>query len=505
MKTSHIALYSKYRPKNFKELLSQEVLVQTLSYAILNDKISQGYLLTGIRGIGKTTTARIIAKTINCTNLRDDSGIPVPCEECTNCRSFAEESHADILEMDAASRTGVDDVRIIIENAEYKPLLGKYKVFIIDEVHMLSKNAFNALLKLLEEPPLHSVFIFATTEVHKIPLTILSRCQRFDLKRFSSDAILNLLQRVCDQEGIRVETDALKIIAVKSDGSARDSLSILEQAITLASSRDGIISKAMLENMICAVNYEKIFEFLTSIIDKDAEKSLSIISEFYKTNTDFSVFIANFLSLLAYISKKFVAPNYSSEEFDSYKDEIDSFLSRMDVEFAQIAWQLSYKTQFELKTSKNQLELVEMLCVKLNFLLNSKTPSAEHPRRASQEILNQEVTENIDLSFPDFLKKLLDHKEMELYYYLFNKCEVRDFSSKKIHFISSENDPKMEQKIMVQIKSIIKQDVDIIIDYDENAKPHKLHIIDKFKSDKVIVDALKNFSELEIADILLEK
>ncbi|CAN7942364.1 unnamed protein product, partial [Ixodes pacificus] len=262
----YIPFARKYRPNNFAELQGQEVLVKVLSYTILNDRLAGGYLLTGIRGVGKTTSARIIAKTVNCSALITENTTIKTCEECTNCISFNNHNHPDIIEIDAASKTSVDDIRRIIESAEYKPLQGKHKIFIIDEVHMLSKGAFNALLKTLEEPPPHIIFIFATTEVQKIPATIISRCQRYDLRRLSFEEIFKLLEYITKKENLKTDIEALRIIAYKSEGSARDAVSILDQAASMSAKSDNIISPQVINQMLGLVDSSFIIEFVECII-----------------------------------------------------------------------------------------------------------------------------------------------------------------------------------------------------------------------------------------------
>ena len=229
----YLVLARKYRPKKFSELVGQEATVRILSNAILSDRVAHAFVLTGVRGTGKTTTARIIARALNCVGT-DGKGLSTvsPCGQCQNCISISNDRHVDVIEMDAASRTGVDDVRELLEGVRYKPVLARNKIYIIDEVHMLSTQAFNALLKTLEEPPPNIKFIFATTEVNKIPVTVLSRCQRFDLKRIGFKEILSHLRFVSDKEELIINDEALNIIAKAADGSIRDALSLLDQAIT---------------------------------------------------------------------------------------------------------------------------------------------------------------------------------------------------------------------------------------------------------------------------------
>ncbi|NUB17251.1 DNA polymerase III subunit gamma/tau, partial [Azospirillum brasilense] len=228
-------LARKYRPKSFAELIGQDALVRTLTNAIHSGRIAQAFMLTGVRGVGKTTTARIIARALNCTGPDGTGGPTVtPCGVCDNCRAIAEDRHVDVMEMDAASHTGVDDIREIIDGVRYAPVSARYKLYIIDEVHMLSKSAFNALLKTLEEPPAHVKFVFATTEIRKVPVTVLSRCQRFDLRRVDAQVLKEHFTRITGLEGAGIEPDAAALIARAADGSVRDGLSLLDQAIALA-------------------------------------------------------------------------------------------------------------------------------------------------------------------------------------------------------------------------------------------------------------------------------
>ena len=515
---NYILLSRKYRPTNFANLKGQDILVKSLSFAILNNKLAQSYLLTGIRGIGKTTTARIIAKTINCTNLQNNNKIPKACDECSNCKASIASSHPDIIEIDAASRTGVDDIRVIIENAEYKPMQGDYKVFIIDEVHMLSKSAFNALLKLLEEPPNHCLFIFATTEVHKIPLTIISRCQRFDLLRFTIEDLEKLLLDICEKESINYALDAIKTLCIKADGSARDALSLLDQArILMGNNSEQIITKEMVDKMVSAVNQSLIVEFLEKIIAKDSTSSLGILEDFYKTNADFVVFIRDFLSLLGYVAKKLAIKDYSAPTFYSYEGKISELSSKVDMTFAQIAWQLSYKTQTELKHSSNQLEHIQMLALKLIYLISSKSgvsfefdvnkethANIIQDSREVFEVAKSSVPKNSkNFSFDGFLKYLHERSEMDLYYTLFNKAEIFRVSDNLWHIKVLKSNSKIDNELKSRLNSWSAGKIEIKLEYVDNLISHKEHLKDKISSNEAFVKLSKNFADVQITDILM--
>lgn len=278
-------LARKYRPTHFDELIGQEALVRTLKNAITTGRIAQAYMLTGVRGVGKTTTARIIAKALNYKGP-DGQGQPTvePTDDCPLCRAIAEDRHPDVMEMDAATRTGVDDIREILDGVRYAPSEARYKVYIIDEVHMLSKGAFNALLKTLEEPPPHVIFIFATTEIRKVPVTVLSRCQRFDLKRVPAETLIAHYKGICSKEGVTAEDDALALIARAADGSVRDGLSLMDQAISL--SEDGLIRAQTVRDMLGLADRAQIWDVLEAAMAGEAARVLEGLSMLHAAGAD---------------------------------------------------------------------------------------------------------------------------------------------------------------------------------------------------------------------------
>ena len=269
----HKALYRVYRPKNLSDVIGQEHIVRTLKNQIENNNVGHAYLFCGTRGTGKTSTAKIFSRAVNCTNLHNDE----PCNECENCREILEDKTMDVVEIDAASNNSVDDIRELRENVKYSPAKAKYKVYIIDEVHMLSQGAFNALLKTLEEPPSYVIFILATTEPHKIPATILSRCQRFDFKRVTVKDISSRMRYICEKEGIEADEKALNLIARNSQGALRDALSILDQCISFEGNK---ISYNDVIELLGSVNIEQLFDLAESVIKEDTRKSLQILNDF---------------------------------------------------------------------------------------------------------------------------------------------------------------------------------------------------------------------------------
>lgn len=280
-------LARKYRPQTFSELIGQDAMVTTLGNAIKRDRLAHAFLMTGVRGVGKTSTARLIAKALNCVGPDGQGGPTInPCGVCEPCRAIAEGRHIDVIEMDAASHTGVDDVREIIDAARYAAVSARYKIYIVDEVHMLSKNAFNALLKTLEEPPAHVKFLFATTEVNKVPITVLSRCQRFDLRRISAEQLAEHFAFVCREEGVEAEPEALMLIARAAEGSARDGLSILDQAIAHAGLEGGGVSAAAVRQMLGLSDRGAVRDLMALLLAGDAAGALASLRRQYDYGVD---------------------------------------------------------------------------------------------------------------------------------------------------------------------------------------------------------------------------
>lgn len=370
----YVVLARKYRPQNFDDLLGQDALVQTLTNAIKNNRLHHAYILTGIRGVGKTTTARIIAKALNCTG-KDGHGGPTikPCGLCENCKAISEGRHIDILELDAASRTGVDDIREILDGVRYKPTNARYKVYIIDEVHMLSKNAFNALLKTLEEPPSHVKFIFATTEIRKVPVTVLSRCQRFDLQRLTVDTLVNHFKNIIEKEGLQAEDEALQIIAKAADGSCRDGLSLLDQAISLSS---GVVSTEIVKNMIGLADRNQTFGLFESLVNGKVDEVLTNLKEQYKNGANPTTLLQDMVNITHMIAKAKIVP--SSVDDDSLAESEKELCMRLSgsISIAVLSkiWQMLIKGISELAIAPVQIDALEMILIRIAYSASLPTP-----------------------------------------------------------------------------------------------------------------------------------
>ncbi len=364
-------LARKYRPQKFNELVGQDLLVQILTSAITNDRLAHAYVLTGVRGVGKTTTARLIAMSINC--LKRDKKSSEPCGECDSCKSTGIDSNLDVIEMDAASNTGVDDVREIIDNVKYKPVLGKYKIFIIDEVHMLSKSAFNALLKTLEEPPEHVKFIFATTEVKKIPITVLSRCQRFDLLRIENKILIEHLSNIVKKENIEIDNDALSLIVRSSDGSIRDGLSLLDQALTIENVK---IDSKIIIKMLGLTERDKIFDLLEKILSGDSEKALSLYRRLYDLGSDVIMIFDELINVVHFLTQIKIAPKLKD---NIYIPEIErtrglELSSKMTLNNLNIIWQILFKGYEELQKGFHIYQHGEMIILRIIYLFEGSSP-----------------------------------------------------------------------------------------------------------------------------------
>ena len=373
-------LARKYRPQTFKDLIGQETLVKTLANALQYGRLAHAFVLTGVRGIGKTTTARIIAKGLNCVGTDGNGGPTInPCGTCSNCLSITEDRHVDILEMDAASRTGVDDIREILDGVRYKPVGARYKIYIIDEVHMLSKNAFNALLKTLEEPPENVKFIFATTEIRKVPITVLSRCQRFDLRRISLEDLINLFSTICEKENIQADSEALRLIARAADGSARDGLSLLDQAMALTEDQ---ISPELVQKMLGLGDKKELFDLFEEVMQGNVPEALSRVVNLNALGADPLQIAQDLLEITHLVTKFKVASKVVGEMVTDLEIERGNYLaSKLPMVQLGRCWQMLLKGISEIQQATSQLAALEMVLIRLAYLAEPDKPdeTAEKP------------------------------------------------------------------------------------------------------------------------------
>ena len=373
--TPYRVLARKYRPNDFDTLIGQDGLVRTLSNALKFGRIAQSFMLTGVRGVGKTTTARIIAKALNCSNIDENGNPPVkPCGSCDNCAEITSGNHIDVVEMDAASNTGIDDIREIIESTQYTPTMGRYKVYILDEIHMLSKNAFNGLLKTLEEPPAHIKFIFATTEIGKVPVTILSRCQRFDLRRVQASDLYKHYLNIANLEGFSVEEEAIQTIARCADGSVRDGLSMLDQALALSENKK--ITSELVNSMLGLADRNSLYELFEFLMAGDNVKALNKINELYNVGAEPIVILGDLLDISWLLTRFKVNPSLLD---DSTLPEIEKNMggkmaSKLSVSVLTKSWQILNKGLGEMQVAQNQLMTLEMIAVRLMYASELPSP-----------------------------------------------------------------------------------------------------------------------------------
>src|SRR3982751_5399401 len=366
-------LARKYRPTDFPPLVGQEAMLRTLRNAIATGRIAHAFMLTGVRGVGKTTTARIIARALNCVGPDGKGGPTVdPCGVCEHCIAIKEDRDVDVIEMDAASRTGVADARELIEGVRYRPVSGRYKVYIIDEVHMLSTAAFNALLKTLEEPPPHVKFVFATTEIRKVPVTVLSRCQRFDLKRVPHDVLVAHFGKIAELEKVEISPEALALLARAADGSVRDGLSMLDQAIAHGG---GVVDAAQGRDMLGLADRSRVLELFEKTMRGDAAGVVAALGEMHDAGADPVVILQDLLELTHWVTRLKVAPEAGANSADSERTQGLAMAQKLSMASLTRAWALLMKGLEETLRAPSPARAAEMALIRLCYAADLPSPS----------------------------------------------------------------------------------------------------------------------------------
>ncbi len=397
---SYQVLARKWRPQNFQELVGQEHVQRALVNALNDDRLHHAYLFTGTRGVGKTTIARIFSKSLNC-----ETGITsTPCGECSTCKEIAEGRYIDLIEVDAASRTGVDDTRELLENVQYAPTRGRYKVYLIDEVHMFSKSSFNALLKTLEEPPPHVKFLLATTDPQKLPVTILSRCLQFNLKRLPVSLIISHLQHILTQENVEHNVTALQLIAEAADGSMRDALSLLDQALAFGG---GAIQEQEVRDMLGSVSRDKVINLLKAVLTRDASKTMMVVADLAELSPDFENVLAEILSILHHMSLAKTVPE-ALDEFVSARETLLKLSEEISAEDLQLFYQIALIGRRDLPLSPDARNGFEMVLLRMLAFRpvsvdsagakSSVASSPVSPKSASQDSVVQRAAVSQKLS-----------------------------------------------------------------------------------------------------------
>ncbi len=462
MDTNYTVLARKYRSQDFKSLIGQDVLVKTLTTAIETSRIAHAYIFTGIRGTGKTSTARIFAKALNC--LSSDRATASPCGTCENCRAIAAGQHIDVMEIDAASHTGVDNMRDILDAAQYRPTNGRYKVYIIDEVHMLSTSAFNALLKTLEEPPAHVIFILATTEIRKVPVTILSRCQRFDLARVSIETLKKHFAWIAQQENIELTDGANDLLARAADGSVRDGLSLLDQAIAQTG---GHVDEAATLDMLKRADRVVVVDLMKTILSGDVAAALDKVDAIYNNGADLSMLLTDMMEWTHWATRMHPSLNAGAVTNSPYtadqREQIANINSRITVNTLSRIWQVMVAAVPEMQAAGNQKQCFDMLIIRCMHIADIpsvpellKQQESENRARSVKNILadrmsntsSEPVVKTLSITCAaDLGTALQSTKEILLYSYFSSNIEISELSDGVIKYFDRKGDGDFAHKL----------------------------------------------------------
>ncbi len=506
MDSNYTVLARKYRSQDFQSLIGQDVLVKTLTTAINTGRIAHAYIFTGIRGTGKTSTARILAKALNC--LSSDGPTATPCGVCENCRAIAAGQHIDVMEIDAASHTGVDNMRDILDAAQYRPTNGRYKVYIIDEVHMLSTSAFNALLKTLEEPPAHVIFILATTEIRKVPVTILSRCQRFDLVRVPLETLKKHFAWIADQEKIELSDGANELLARAADGSVRDGLSLLDQAIAQTG---GHVDEKSVLDMLKRTDRGVVVDFMETLLSGDVAAALARADDIYTNGADFAMLLNDMMEWTHWATRMHPALKAGDANNSPYtadqREKMRQIDARISLNTLSRIWQVMVASVPEIQSAGNQKQCFDMLIVRLMHIADM--PSVPELLKRNPETLKptpvQPAAKNTTINInnaEDLANALKSSKEILLYSYYTSNIEIAEITSGHIKYFDRKGDADFAQKLSAWLN-------------DKTGNPWTLERVtesqhthtlteqkqEELESDPLVASAMDLFADAEIVGV----
>ena len=512
MENNYTVLARKYRSQDFESLIGQDVLVKTLTTAINTGRIAHAYIFTGIRGTGKTSTARILAKALNC--LSSDTATSKPCGICENCRAIAAGQHIDVMEIDAASHTGVDNMRDILDAALYRPTNARYKVYIIDEVHMLSTSAFNALLKTLEEPPAHVIFILATTEIRKVPVTILSRCQRFDLARVPVETLKKHFAWIAEQEKIELSDGANELLARAADGSVRDGLSLLDQAIAQTG---GHVDETAVLDMLKRTDRGTVVGFMKTLLSGDVSAALNKLDEIYNNGADLTMLLNDMMEWTHWATRMYPSLRLQDSTSSPYtvdqRETIKNINENISLNTLSRIWQVMVAAVPELQASSNQKQCFDMLIVRLmhiadmpsipELLKQQDTQQNEQPVPQKTEKTIVEKTKYLEIKTSDELAAALQQaRELLLYSYYTNNLEITDFAIGKIKYFDRKGDKDFSQKLAVWLKDKTGKQWELeMIQESPHQQTVSEHAKAEIAADPMVASAMDLFEDAEIVNI----
>ena len=518
-------LARRYRPKNFDNLIGQTSTVRILSNAFKLNRIAHAFLFTGVRGVGKTTAARIVARGLNCLNT--DNPTIAPCGKCSSCIAAANDRHVDIIEIDAASHTGVDDMRELTEGVRYKPSVGRFRIYIIDEVHMLSNQAFNALLKTLEEPPEHAKFIFCTTEIRKIPITVLSRCQKFDLRRVSTSEIINHLKMICESENVLIDSESLNLLARSSEGSVRDSLSLLDQAISIGKND---IKAEDVKVMLGLSDKSKVWDLFDSLMEGDPLKAIKNYEDLLNDGSDPFLLIEELMRICHNVTRAIAVPTLDMSQSMSEFEVVRATNSAKNLNIPSVnkCWQILIKGQVEIQSTYSIKEATEMILLRIIYaakipnltdlieksdLIKKKNDIVDHSintKLSDNNISNDmSIINNIN-TFEDLLIFVKKNKDLSLYTTLIDQIRVIEYEpySIKVNFVK-ENYQTFLDKMKKSLQNLTNKNwiIEVIDDDKEFTSVTEKNEIkkedkkNKIKENIIVKSIFDEFPESEILEI----